>query len=144
MTLSFDDVSQATCDFDKDHILGNSGIMGPLYRGTLIDGMMVVVRKLPRGMLTKDEDLGTLYSIQYRHCLLLRSHFISKGSTFLVYDYMANGSLEQTLHGEFFNVLEIFGLVWSNLVNDFFISCRSECNMKCMLETFWKGVCLSD
>lgn len=99
MTLSFDDVSQATCDFDKDHILGNSGIMGPLYRGTLIDGMMVVVRKLPRGMLTKDEDLGTLYSIQYRHCLLLRSHFISKGSTFLVYDYMANGSLEQTLHG---------------------------------------------
>jgi hypothetical protein len=111
MTLSFDDVSQATCDFDKDHILGNSEIMGPLYRGTLIDGMMVVVRKLPRGMLTKDEDLGTLYSIQYRHCLLLRSHFISKGSTFLVYDYMANGSLEQTLHGEF---LEIFGIVWSD------------------------------
>jgi serine/threonine protein kinase len=126
MTLSFDDVSQATCDFDKDHILGNSGIMGPLYRGTLIDGMMVVVRKLPRGMLTKDEDLGTLYSIQYRYCLPLRNHFICKGSTFLVYDYMANGSLEQTLHGEFFNVLEIFGLVWSDLVNNFFISCRSE------------------
>lgn len=90
------------CNLDENNVIGSGGT-GKVYKLDLKkDVGTVAVKRLWRGngvkvLKTEMEILGT---IRHKNVLKLYACVMKGGSSFLVFEYMANGNLFQALHRE--------------------------------------------
>ncbi|MBA0721518.1 hypothetical protein Golax_009053 [Gossypium laxum] len=96
----FETLVAATKDFHPQHKLGAGGF-GPVYRGKLDDGREIAVKKLSQysnqGKKEFENEAKLLARVQHRNVVNLLGYCIHGNEKLLVYEYVANQSLDKFL-----------------------------------------------
>lgn len=96
--FSFQDLETATCGFSKE--IGRGGF-GKVYQGTLTDGTEVAVKCLldqtGHGQREFCAEIATISSLNHSNLVTLRGFCAQGPHRILVYEFMANGSLDTWL-----------------------------------------------
>ncbi|KAK8572137.1 hypothetical protein V6N13_047750 [Hibiscus sabdariffa] len=97
------DLHLATNRFSKDNIIGDGGY-GVVYRGNLINGTPVAVKKLLNNPGQADKDfrveVEAIGHVRHKNLVRLLGYCIEGTQRMLVYEYVNNGNLEQWLRGD--------------------------------------------
>ncbi|GLT74679.1 hypothetical protein SLA2020_464640 [Shorea laevis] len=97
------DLQQATNRFSKDNIIGDGGY-GIVYKGNLINGTPVAVKKLLNNPGQADKDfrveVEAIGHVRHKNLVRLLGYCIEGTQRLLVYEYVNNGNLEQWLRGD--------------------------------------------
>jgi hypothetical protein len=101
--------STMTCPlFDLDNLLKAStevlgrGTIGTTYKATLATGVVLVVKRLKKVDLRKEEfdlHVTVIGSVQNKHIVPLQWYYWTKDEKLLVYNIFPMGSLAHALHG---------------------------------------------
>ncbi|KAJ0075517.1 hypothetical protein Patl1_34697 [Pistacia atlantica] len=98
--FSFASVSAATNNFSDSNLLGRGGF-GPVYKGVLLKGDEIAVKRLSRGSGQGLEELKNealvIATIQHKNLVTLLGCCIHKDEKILIYEYMPNKSLDLCL-----------------------------------------------
>ncbi|KAJ8428478.1 hypothetical protein Cgig2_029931 [Carnegiea gigantea] len=95
-------ILEATNNFSDENILGRGGF-GVVYRGILHDGSIVAVKRMDpnlertNAMAEFQSEIAVLSEVRHRHLLALLGYCIDKEERIMVYEFMAQGTLEQHL-----------------------------------------------
>ncbi|KAH1071401.1 hypothetical protein AAZX31_03G208900 [Glycine max] len=96
------DLELATNRFSKENVLGEGGY-GVVYRGQLINGTPVAVKKILNntGQAEKEfrVEVEAIGHVRHKNLVRLLGYCIEGTLRMLVYEYVNNGNLEQWLHG---------------------------------------------
>ncbi|KAL8027254.1 hypothetical protein ABFX02_14G083300 [Erythranthe guttata] len=96
------DLEQATNKFSKENVLGEGGY-GVVYRGQLINGTHVAVKKLLNNLGQAEKEfrveVEAIGHVRHKNLVRLLGYCIEGTHRMLVYEYVNNGNLEQWLHG---------------------------------------------
>ncbi|KAK9031013.1 hypothetical protein V6N11_032411 [Hibiscus sabdariffa] len=102
-TFSYSELKACTEDFSPSKKLGEGGF-GPVYKGTLSDGRVVAVKQLSVATKHGKEqfftEIATISAVQHRNLVKLHGCCIGGNQRLLVYEYLENKSLDQTLFGQ--------------------------------------------
>ncbi|XP_050260974.1 G-type lectin S-receptor-like serine/threonine-protein kinase At4g27290 isoform X1 [Quercus robur] len=100
LELPFFDLStikKATDNFSSNNKLGEGGF-GPVYKGTLIDGHEIAVKRLSQssrqGLNEFINEVELIAKLQHQNLVRLLGCCIQGEETMLIYEYMANKSLD--------------------------------------------------
>ncbi|KAG2685190.1 hypothetical protein I3760_10G113200, partial [Carya illinoinensis] len=100
--FSLEELASATNSFDQSNKLGQDGF-GPVYRGKLLDGQEIAVKRLARtsgqGMQEFMNEVTVISKLQHRNLVRLLGGCIEGEEKPLVYEYMPNKSLDAFLFG---------------------------------------------
>ncbi|GMN22664.1 hypothetical protein TIFTF001_040320 [Ficus carica] len=113
-TFSLSELVSATDNFSSDNVIG-SGSFGIVYKGKLVDGREVAIKRGRLQTITSvttkttkknfqekdsafDSELALLSRLHHKHLVSLVGFCEENDERFLVYDYMTNGSLHNHLH----------------------------------------------
>ncbi|KAK7387339.1 hypothetical protein VNO78_28065 [Psophocarpus tetragonolobus] len=104
VNYKYNDLKIATKSFSIGNKLGEGGF-GDVYKGTLKNGKVVAVKKLVFGKSSKMEDdfegeVKLISNVHHRNLVRLLGCCIKGRERILVYEYMANSSLDKFLFGE--------------------------------------------
>jgi Leucine-rich repeat (LRR) protein len=95
--LTLADILQATNNFCKTNIIGDGGF-GTVYKAVLSDGRVVAIKKLGASTTQGDREflaeMETLGKVKHQNLVPLLGYCSFAEEKLLVYDYMANGSLD--------------------------------------------------
>ncbi|KAL5548150.1 hypothetical protein UlMin_003381 [Ulmus minor] len=90
-------ISSATNNFSSTYKLGEGGF-GPVYKGTLVDGKEIAVKRLSRssgqGLTEFKNEVTLIAKLQHRNLVKLIGCCIQGEENLLVYEYMPNKSLD--------------------------------------------------
>ncbi|PKA55581.1 putative receptor-like protein kinase [Apostasia shenzhenica] len=96
------DLEYATNRFSKENVIGEGGY-GVVYRGRLINGTEVAVKKLLNNMGQAEKEfrveVGAIGHVRHKNLVRLLGYCVEGIHRILVYEYVNNGNLEQWLHG---------------------------------------------
>ncbi|KAK4595259.1 hypothetical protein RGQ29_013621 [Quercus rubra] len=96
------DLDLATNRFAKDNVLGEGGY-GVVYRGQLINGTPVAVKKILNNLGQAEKEfrveVEAIGHVRHKNLVRLLGYCIEGTHRMLVYEYVNNGNLEQWLHG---------------------------------------------
>uniref|UniRef100_A0A2P2MM48 non-specific serine/threonine protein kinase n=1 Tax=Rhizophora mucronata TaxID=61149 RepID=A0A2P2MM48_RHIMU len=96
------DLQFATNHFAPENVLGEGGY-GLVYRGRLINGTEVAVKKLLNNMGQAEKEfrveVEAIGHVRHKNLVRLLGYCIEGVHRMLVYEYVNNGNLEQWLHG---------------------------------------------
>ncbi|KAG0501626.1 hypothetical protein HPP92_001698 [Vanilla planifolia] len=96
------DLELATNRFSRDNILGEGGY-GVVYRGQLINGTPVAVKKLLNNLGQAEKEfrveVEAIGHVRHKNLVRLLGYCVEGTQRMLVYEYVNNGNLEQWLHG---------------------------------------------
>ncbi|KAK8942024.1 G-type lectin S-receptor-like serine/threonine-protein kinase B120 [Platanthera guangdongensis] len=99
-TFSFQAVENATANFSALNLLGEGGF-GPVYKGTLPGGQDIAVKRLSRnsgqGVKEFKNEVILIAKLQHRNLVRLLGYCIKRDDKMLIYEYMANRSLDVLL-----------------------------------------------
>lgn len=100
---SLRELQVATDSFSNKNILGRGGF-GKVYKGRLVDGTLVAVKRLkeertPGGELQFQTEVEMISLAVHRNLLRLHGFCMTPTERLLVYPYMANGSVASCLRG---------------------------------------------
>ncbi|RID43905.1 hypothetical protein BRARA_I00739 [Brassica rapa] len=107
--FTLEEIVQATKNFDKTAILGESSLYGTLYKGTLENGTKVAIRCLPSSKKYSIRNLklrlDLLAKLRHPNLVCLLGHCIDCGGkddysvekVFLIYEYIPNGNFQSCL-----------------------------------------------
>ncbi|KAJ7972603.1 putative Receptor protein kinase [Quillaja saponaria] len=104
--LTFGRIVKATEDFNEKYCIGRGGF-GTVYKAVLPTGQVVAVKKLnmldssdvPAANLQSfQNEIRTLTEVRHRNIIKLYGFCSSRGSMYLVYDYVERGSLGKVLY----------------------------------------------
>lgn len=100
----YKDLKSATKNFSQDNKLGEGGF-GDVYKGTLKNGKIVAVKKLAigqsqRGKAEFESEVKIISNVHHRNLVRLLGCCNKGPELLLVYEYMANSSLDRFLFGE--------------------------------------------
>ncbi|KAE9598851.1 putative protein kinase RLK-Pelle-DLSV family [Lupinus albus] len=103
LIYKYRDLKAATKNFSDENKLGEGGF-GDVYKGTLKNGKVVAVKKLILGQSTKMEDdfeseVKLISNVHHRNLVRLLGCCSKGQERILVYEYMANSSLDRFLFG---------------------------------------------
>ncbi|XP_016475173.1 cysteine-rich receptor-like protein kinase 3 [Nicotiana tabacum] len=103
VSYRFKDLKIATQDFNESNKLGEGGF-GDVYKGTLKNGHVVAVKKLAifssRAKADFETEVRLISNVHHRNLIRLLGCSNKGADLLLVYEYMANGSLERYLYGD--------------------------------------------
>ncbi|KAH9308043.1 hypothetical protein KI387_035954, partial [Taxus chinensis] len=97
------EIKAATGNFSAANVIGQGGF-GTVYKGTLSDGCQIAVKRITSSSFDDDaafiNEVEIINSIRHRNLVVLRGFCVASDNKdgrqrFLVYDYMANGSLDK-------------------------------------------------
>ncbi|KAI9186043.1 hypothetical protein LWI28_013287 [Acer negundo] len=95
-------VADATDNFSDKNKLGEGGF-GPVYKGTLIEGQEIAVKRLSKcsgqGMEEFKNEVVLIAKLQHRNLVKLLGCCIEKDERMLIYEYMPNQSLDYFIFG---------------------------------------------
>ncbi|XP_057461529.1 LOW QUALITY PROTEIN: probable receptor-like protein kinase At2g42960 [Actinidia eriantha] len=96
------DLQLATNRFSLENVLGEGGY-GVVYKGRLINGTEVAVKKLLNNMGQAEKEfrveVEAIGHVRHKNLVRLLGYCIEGVHRMLVYEYVNNGNLEQWLHG---------------------------------------------
>ncbi|CAL9073452.1 unnamed protein product [Musa acuminata var. zebrina] len=96
------DLELATNRFSKENVLGEGGY-GVVYRGRLINGTDVAVKKLLNNLGQAEKEfrveVEAIGHVRHKNLVRLLGYCVEGIHRMLVYEYVNNGNLEQWLHG---------------------------------------------
>ncbi|KAJ4878556.1 Leucine-rich repeat protein kinase family protein [Raphanus sativus] len=107
--FTLEEIVQATKNFDKTAVLGESSLYGTLYKGTLENGTKVAIRCLPSSKKYSIRNLklrlDLLAKLRHPNLVCLLGHCIDCGGkddysvekVFLIYEYIPNGNFQSCL-----------------------------------------------
>ncbi|OMP04558.1 S-locus glycoprotein [Corchorus olitorius] len=114
--FSFSSVSAATNNFSVSNKLGEGGF-GPVYKGKLLNGNEVAVKRLSRksgqGWDELKNEAVLIAKLQHKNLVKLLGCCIEGDEKILVYEYLPNKSLDFFLFG----TKNIFTLAWGTRVH---------------------------
>ncbi|KAL6201862.1 hypothetical protein ACLB2K_025574 [Fragaria x ananassa] len=100
--FSYASIITATCNFSNENKLGQGGF-GPVYKGTLVSGQEVAVKRLSKrsgqGISEFKNELILIYELQHTNLVQLFGFCIHGEERMLIYEYMPNKSLDYFLFG---------------------------------------------
>ncbi|XP_045822867.1 cold-responsive protein kinase 1-like [Trifolium pratense] len=104
VTYRYNDLKSATKNFSDENKLGEGGF-GDVYKGTLKNGNVVAVKKLILGHSGKmdeqfESEVKLISNVHHRNLVRLLGCCSKGQERILVYEYMANNSLDKFLFGE--------------------------------------------
>ncbi|CAN4083905.1 unnamed protein product [Withania somnifera] len=94
------DLAAATDNFSLDNKIGHGGF-GNVYKGVLETGVEIAVKKLDvtsrQGVKEFDNEVKLITKLQHRNLTKLLGYSIDGTEKFLVYEFMANNSLDKVI-----------------------------------------------
>lgn len=113
--FSFSSISAATNNFSPENKLGEGGF-GPVYKGNLIDGHSVAVKRLSKrsgqGLEELRNETVLIAKLQHRNLVRIVGCCIEQDEKILIYEYLPNKSLDLFI----FDPSKQFLLDWSRRV----------------------------
>ncbi|GLT69593.1 hypothetical protein SLA2020_417320 [Shorea laevis] len=98
--FSLAEIQAATNDFSDANKLGEGGF-GPVYKGIMHNGREVAVKRLSmtsnQGVQEFENEVKLIVKLQHKNLVRLLGYCLEKDETLLVYEYMANTSLDAFL-----------------------------------------------
>ncbi|XP_076940590.1 cold-responsive protein kinase 1-like [Bidens hawaiensis] len=99
---SYKDLQVATGNYRPENKIGQGGF-GSVYKGTLKDGLVVAIKVLSadsrQGLREFLNEITVISDIQHENLVKLHGYCVERDQRILVYGYLKNGSLDQTLFG---------------------------------------------
>ncbi|CAI9110284.1 OLC1v1010280C1 [Oldenlandia corymbosa var. corymbosa] len=103
VVYSYKALKSATKDFSEENKLGEGGF-GEVFKGTLANGNVVAVKKLSlssdRVKAEFESEVRLISNVHHRNLVRLLGCADKGAELLLVYEYMANGSLDRYLYGK--------------------------------------------
>ncbi|KAJ4803354.1 cysteine-rich RECEPTOR-like kinase [Rhynchospora pubera] len=104
LKFHYKDLKSATKDFSEENKLGAGGF-GDVYKGLLKNGTIVAVKRLAifktsRAKIDFESEVKLISNVHHRNLVRLLGCSSKGNDLLLVYEYMANGSLDKFLFGE--------------------------------------------
>lgn len=100
--FSFEDIEQFTDNFSERREIGNGGY-GKVFKGKLSTGQLVAIKRAKQGSLQGALEFKTeielLSRVHHKNVVNLVGFCYDKGEQMLIYEYVRNGSLRETLSG---------------------------------------------
>ncbi|KAJ4982361.1 hypothetical protein NE237_033198 [Protea cynaroides] len=100
--FSLRQIKAATGNFNVANKIGEGGF-GPVYKGTLSDGMVIAVKQLSskskQGNREFVNEIGMISALQHPNLVKLYGCCIEGNQLLLIYEYMENNSLARVLFG---------------------------------------------
>jgi len=101
--FSFDELRKITNNFSEANDIGNGGY-GKVYRGTLPTGQLVAVKRSQQGSLQGSLEFRTeielLSRVHHKNVVSLVGFCLDQAEQILVYEYVPNGTLKESLTGK--------------------------------------------
>ncbi|GLU21969.1 hypothetical protein SLE2022_380720 [Rubroshorea leprosula] len=101
--FSYKELKNATNDFDEANVIGKGG-SGTVFRGIVQDGKLFAVKRLDTLSLQTEREfqneLQILGGLRSPFLVTLLGYCVEKNKRLLVYEYMPNKSLQESLFGD--------------------------------------------
>lgn len=102
MVTSIHILQAVTNNFSEANVLGRGGF-GTVYKGVLLDGTKIAVKRMESGTLTEKglaefkSEIEVLTQVRHRHLVALLGYCLDGNERLLVYQYMPQGTLSEHL-----------------------------------------------
>ncbi|GLU06073.1 hypothetical protein SLE2022_231360 [Rubroshorea leprosula] len=101
--FSFEELKKYTNNFSEANAIGSGGY-GKVYRGTLPNGELVAIKRAQQGSMQGGQEFKTeielLSRVHHKNVVGLLGFCFERGEQMLIYEYIPNGSLYETLSGK--------------------------------------------
>ncbi|XP_008782739.2 probable leucine-rich repeat receptor-like protein kinase At5g49770 [Phoenix dactylifera] len=101
--FSFDELKKSTNNFSETNEIGSGGY-GKVYRGMLSSGQLVAIKRAQQGSkqggLEFKTEIELLSRVHHKNLLGLVGFCFEEGEQMLVYEFMPNGTLRESLSGK--------------------------------------------
>nr|CAD1819181.1 unnamed protein product [Ananas comosus var. bracteatus] len=119
--FDFPTIANSTNNFSIESKLGEGGF-GPVYKGLLSNGLEIAIKRLSphsgQGLLEFKNEIQLIAKLQHRNLVRLLGCCIQGEEKILIYEYMANKSLDFFLFGLYSSAWEVWkGGKWSELID---------------------------
>ncbi|XP_058110827.1 leucine-rich repeat receptor protein kinase HPCA1-like [Magnolia sinica] len=100
--FSYSELKKSTNNFSESNEVGSGGY-GKVYRGTLPSGQMVAIKRAQQGSMQGGLEFKTeielLSRVHHKNLVALVGFCFEQGEQMLVYEYIPNGTLRESLSG---------------------------------------------
>ncbi|XP_020540891.1 probable leucine-rich repeat receptor-like protein kinase At5g49770 isoform X2 [Jatropha curcas] len=100
--FSYDELKKCTNNFSENNEIGSGGY-GKVYRGMLSEGQVVAIKRAQHGSMQGGLEFKTeielLSRVHHKNLVGLVGFCFEQGEQMLVYEFMANGTLRESLSG---------------------------------------------
>ncbi|GAB4832443.1 hypothetical protein Ancab_006463 [Ancistrocladus abbreviatus] len=101
--FTYDELRNCTDNFSETNLIGSGGF-GKVYKGRLSDGLLVAIKRAQHGSMQGGLEFKTeielLSRVHHKNLVSLVGFCFEQGEQMLVYEFMANGSLKDSLSGK--------------------------------------------
>ncbi|TQD84894.1 hypothetical protein C1H46_029507 [Malus baccata] len=100
--FSYDELKKCTNNFSDSNEIGSGGY-GKVYRGMLSDGQVIAIKRAQQGSMQGGLEFKTevelLSRVHHKNVVGLLGFCFEQGEQMLVYEFMPNGALRESLSG---------------------------------------------